>query len=95
MQIEIVAAFSDWFSKQQINLSLFLSNWCCRKLGVDGFPGPRKKSEVIQENDMSIISRSKGESRDYCSHFSVSLKTPSKFLIVFVRLVFGKKARRS
>ena len=29
--------------------------------------------------------------RDYCSHFSVTFETTGKFLIVFVRLIMGKK----
>ena len=33
----------------------------------------------------------KGGNRDYCSHFSVTFKTTGKFLIVFVRLILGKK----
>ena len=32
--MEIVAASSGWISKQQLNLSLFLSDWCCRKSGL-------------------------------------------------------------
>ena len=35
--------------------------------------------------------RSKGKNRDYCSNFSVTLETPSKFLIVFVKLILGKR----
>ena len=33
----------------------------------------------------------KDENRDYCSYFSVIFKTTKKFLIVFVRLILGKK----
>ena len=33
----------------------------------------------------------KGGNRDYCSHFSVIFETTGKFLIVFVRLILGKK----
>ena len=32
----------------------------------------------------------KGGNRNYCSHFSVTFETTSKFLIVFVRLILGK-----
>ena len=28
---------------------------------------------------------------DYCSHFLVTFETTDKFLIVFVRLIFGKE----
>ena len=32
----------------------------------------------------------KGGNRDQCNHFSVTLQTTGKFLIVFVRLILGK-----
>ena len=35
--------------------------------------------------------RYKGDNSDYCSHFSVSFETASKFLIAFVRLILGKE----
>ena len=35
------------------------------------------------------LQRNKGGNRDYCSHFPVIFEI-SKFLIVFVQLVFGK-----
>ena len=38
LQIEIIASIFDWFSKQQVNLSLFLSDWFCRKLGLTDLP---------------------------------------------------------
>ena len=38
-----------------------------------------------------LCRRSKGEYGDYCSHFSMTLETSSTFLIVFVRLILGKR----
>ena len=32
-----------------------------------------------------------GGNRDYCNYFSVIFETTGKFLIVFVRLILGKK----
>ena len=54
-------------------------------LGHDG--------KVTSDKNMILIShqRCKGGTRDYCSHFSVTLEITVKFLILFVRLVFGKK----
>ena len=43
MQIEIIAAIFDWISKQQLNLSLFLSYWYCRKLWLTDLPGRDRK----------------------------------------------------
>ena len=43
MQIEIIAAIFDWISKQQLNLSLFLSSWYCRKLRMTDLPGRDRK----------------------------------------------------
>ena len=34
VQIEIIAAIFDLISKQQVNLSLFPSDWYCRNLGL-------------------------------------------------------------
>ena len=39
MQIEILASVFDWISKQQLNLSLFLWDWYCRKLKLTDLPG--------------------------------------------------------
>ena len=45
-------------------------------------------------SDKKIISISnqgyKGGNRDYCSHFLVTFETTGKFLIVFIRLIWGK-----
>ena len=32
----------------------------------------------------------KGGNRDYCRHFSVTIETTGKFVIVFVRFILGK-----
>ena len=39
VQIEILASVFDWISKQQLNLSLFLWDWYCRKLELTDLPG--------------------------------------------------------
>ena len=46
----------------------------------------------MSDKKMIFISHQKykGGNRDYCSHFSVTYETTSKFLIVFVRLILRK-----
>ena len=39
MQIDIISVIFNWISKQQVNLSLFLSDWYCWKLGLMNLPG--------------------------------------------------------
>ena len=60
-------------------------------MGLTDLPGHDRKVR----SDKKIISIShqgyKGENRDYCNHFSVTFGTTVKFLIVFVRLILGKK----
>ena len=43
VQIEILASVFDWISKQQLNLSFFLWDWYCRKLGLTDLPGHNGK----------------------------------------------------
>ena len=91
MQIEIIAVIFDWSAKQQVNLSLFLSNWYCGKLGLTNLPG----HDWRVTSDKEIICKSyqshKIENIDHCSPFLVIFVTTKKFLIVFVRLVLGKE----
>ena len=49
--------------------------------------------KVTSDEKMIFIfhQRNKGGNRDYCSHISVTFETTGKFLIVFVRLILGKK----
>ena len=70
---------------------MFLSDWYCEKLGLTDLPGHDGK--VRSDMEMIFIShqRYKSRNRDYCSHFSVTFETTGKFLIVFVRLILGKK----
>ena len=91
MQIDILAAVFDWIFKEQSNLLMFLSDWYCEKLGLTDLPGHDGK--VRSDMEMIFIShqRYKSRNRDYCSHFSVTFETTGKFLIVFVRLILGKK----
>ena len=35
--------------------------------------------------------RYKVGNRDYCSHFPVTIETTGKFLVIFVRLILGKR----
>ena len=73
------------------HLLLFLSNWHCRKLGMTNLPGHDGKVTLDKKMIFIIHKRNKGGNRDYCFHFSVTFKTTGKFLIVFVRLILGKK----
>ena len=54
---------------------------------------PDHDGKVTPDKKMAFIShqRYKVENRDYCSHISVIFETRGKFLIVFVRLILGKK----
>ena len=52
MQIEIIAAIFDWIFKQQLNLSLFLSDWYCRNLWLADLPSHDGKVT----SDMNFIS---------------------------------------
>ena len=53
---------------------------------------PSHDGKVMSDKKMISISHQgyKGGNRDYCIHFSVTLETTCKFLIVFVRLILGK-----
>ena len=42
VQMEILAATFDYISNQKVNLSLFLSEWYCRKLGLMNLPALHK-----------------------------------------------------
>ena len=91
VQIDILAVVCDRIFKQQLNLLLFLSDRYCRNFGLTDLPGHDGK--VTSNKKMIFFSheRNKGGDRDYCSHFSVIFETTSKFPILFLRLVFGKK----
>ena len=54
---------------------------------------PSHDGKVTSDTKLISVSnqRHKGRNRDYCSHFSVTFETTGKFLIVFVRLILGKK----
>ena len=49
--------------------------------------------KVTSDEKMIFIFHQRNKSRngDYCSHISVTFETTGKFLIVFVRLILGKK----
>ena len=91
VKAEFLAVLFDLISKQQSNSSLLLSGWYCQKLGLTNLPG--RNGRVTSDKGMVLNSHQghKDENRDYCSHFSVIFKTTKKFLIVFVRLILGKK----
>ena len=52
VQIETIAVIFDWFFKQQLNLSLFLSSWSCRKLGLTDIPSHYGKVMSDKKNDL-------------------------------------------
>ena len=60
------------------------------KLWLPDLPGHHGKA--TSDRKMIFISpqRNKGGNGDYCSHFSVTLETPGKFIIVFISLILGK-----
>ena len=88
MQAEIIVVISDGFSKQQVNFSLFLSNWYCQKLGWMDLLGYDRK--VTSDKKMIFISDQRCKGEDYCNHFLVTLETKDKFFVVFVILILGK-----
>ena len=53
---------------------------------------PCHHGKATSDREMIFISpqRNKGGNGDYCSHFSVTLETPGKFIIVFISLILGK-----
>ena len=60
------------------------------KVVVARFTASSRKA--TSDRKMIFISpqRNKGGNGDYCSHFSVTLETPGKFIIVFISLILGK-----
>ena len=54
---------------------------------------PGHDGKVTSDKKIIFIShqRHKALNRGYCSHFSVTFERAGKFLIVFVRLILGKK----
>ena len=69
---------------------MFLSDYYCRKLGLMDLLGYNEKVTSDIEMICSSYQRHKSGNRDYSSHFLVTFETASKFVIVFVRLLFGK-----
>ena len=90
LQIEIIASIFDWFSKQQVNLSLFLSDWFCRKLGLTDLPGHDRKVTSDKKIIFNWCQRYRGGNRNYFSNFSVIFETANKFVIIFVGLMLEK-----
>ena len=65
VQIEILASVFDWISKQQLNLSLFLWDWYCRKLGLTDLPGHDGKVTSAINFILSPYYRSFRADRDF------------------------------
>ena len=53
-------------------------------------PGYYEKVPSDKKTIFISHQRYTGGNRDYCSHFSVTFETTSKFLIMFLRLILGK-----
>ena len=90
MQIEIIAVSFDQISKQQVNLSLFLSDRYCQELGLTDLPGHNEKVTSNKKMIRNSYQRYNGRNRVYWTHFSVIFEIKGKSLIVFVRLVLEK-----
>ena len=54
---------------------------------------PSHDGKVTSDKKKFSIShqRYKVGNRDYCSHFPVTIETTGKFLVIFVRLILGKR----
>ena len=54
---------------------------------------PNHDGKVTSDKKLIYIfhQRYKGQNRNYCSNFSVTFKTTSTLLIVFVTLILGKR----
>ena len=91
MQSEFLGTVFDWISKQQVTLLLFLNDWYCRKLGLTDLPGQNGKVMSGKKTTFTYHQKYKGENRNYFSHFFAIFEATSKFLIVFVWLILGKK----
>lgn len=87
---ENFAVLFVWISKQQLNLPLFLSVWYWQKLGLTNLPSRYGKEALDKEMTCNSYWSYQGGHRVFGSHFSVIFETPSKFVIVFVRLILGK-----
>ena len=60
------------------------------KVRDHGLTGPYRKVTSDKKTIFSPYQRYKGGNRIFCSHFSVIFEITSKFLIISVRLIFGK-----
>ena len=88
MQIEIISAISDCISKQQLNFSLFLSDWYCQKLGLTHLRSHNRK--VMSDKKMISTSCQSCKGGNCCCQFWLNFEITSKFVILFVRLILRK-----
>ena len=65
VQIKILESVLDWISKQQLNLSLFLWDWYCPKLGLPDLPGHDGKETSDINFILSPYYRSFHAERDF------------------------------
>ena len=77
LSIKVIAVIFDKISKQQVNLSLFLSDWYCQKLRLTTFLCQDGKST---SNMTSSMKKTLGSTKIILQPFSMIFKTTSKFV---------------
>ena len=80
----------EWFSKQQVNLSVLVLNWYWQKGWLTDFPGNGRKLTSDMILILNSYESSLAASRNYCSHFWLIFQAKTNFAIAFVRLILGK-----
>ena len=83
VEVEVIAVIFQWFLTQQVSLSLLLSDWYWEKWELTDLPAHGRKVKSDKNTTSRSHQRYKGGNNDYCSHFSVTFETTSRFLIVF------------
>ena len=77
LSIKVIAVIFDKISKQQVNLSLFLSDWYCQELRLTTFLCQDGKST---SNMTSSMKKTLGSTKIILQPFSMIFKTTSKFV---------------
>ena len=90
MQVESIATIFQGFSKQQVNLSLFISYWYWENWGLTNLPDQDGKSTSDMNLILSPYESYYGANRDRCNHFWVTFRATSKFITACVGLILQK-----
>ena len=83
-------AIFEWFSKQQVNLSVLVLNWYWQKGWLTDFSGNNRKLTSDMILILNSYESSLAASRNYYIHFWLIFQAKRNFAIAFVRLILGK-----